>query len=188
MTGRIRPVDMGPGVLDSYDTDHSHQRPDAVEWGNAMRYMREALQTRSGRFMPVADLPGHGWVNEVADLLMATPWRDEAGPRRFESGLARMLQRRWELAAAHGASEARFEIDIPGLSTLDIRMHEEDGSLRIEICCADPDAAAWMQQRATGLAADLVVRMGRSVVVSVGTAEEALTVRSDVGPRSGDAP
>ncbi len=167
MSGRVKTIDLGPAAIEACDTDHSSHRPDAVEWAESHLHLREAMQTRSGRFMPAADLPGQGWVQEVADLMLAMPWREGSGSHGLNPGLAFALARAWQAARARGASALQLSIRLPGSSTWDVEMTGSDDGLDIRLSCTDADAAHWMASRAGSLGAALQSRLQCRVRVSV---------------------
>lgn len=167
MTGRVRTTDLGPASIEICDTDHSLHRPDAVEWAENGLHLREALQTRSGRFMPAADLPGHGWVHEVQDLLMTMPWRADGTGQTVVPGLAASLHRAWRAARDRGQCAMRICIDLPEAPGWTVDMAERGGALQIRLSCADGEAVRWMAARAEALASDLRARLGTEVQVEV---------------------
>lgn len=167
MSGRVKAFDLGPVAIDACDTDHSSHRPDAVEWATSHMHLREAMQTRSGRFMPAADLPGHGWVHEVTDLMLAMPWRGgDEGPG-LHPGLVAALQRAWQTVEARGASSVRVLLELPGSPRLVVDMCESDAGLEVRVACADDEAVRWLSSRIDLLGADLQQRLQRRVCVSV---------------------
>lgn len=181
MTGRVKTFDLGPAAIEACDTDHSSHRPDAVEWAESRLHLREALQTRSGRFMSAADLPGHGWVNEVEDLLMTMPWRAQGSGQAVIPGLAASLHRAWQAARQRGVQAVRIPIHLPGAPAWMVDMSERDGGLRVRLSCADADATRWMQARAAALSSDLQDRLQAPVQVEVVCMADD-TARADAGP------
>ncbi len=171
MTGRVRTIDLGPAAIDVCDTDHSSHRPDAVEWAESTLHLRELMQTRSGRFMPVADLPGHGWVQEVDDLMMTMPWRAEGAAQTALHALAARLQLAWQSARARGLHGVRASIDLPGEPGWTIDMTMNADVLNIRLSCSDPVAVRWMEAHAEALSLDLQERLGTGVRIEVAWAD-----------------
>lgn len=167
MTGRVKTFDLGPASIEACDTDHSSHRPDAVEWSESRLHVREAMQTRSGRFMPAADLPGQGWVQEVTDLMLTMPWREGAVPNGQVTGLASALVRAWQDAKARNATSLQLSICLPGSPAWVVEMTDADDGLHIRLGCSDAEAASRMAACAESLGDSLKERLQCAVRVSV---------------------
>lgn len=170
MSGRTRPIDLGPMYLpvgEQVDRWPVPVRPEdaGARAGDVDRF-KAAMQAGDGQLhssaLPAPQTlvsrqhPGHG-----------SPADDRDPPDG--DGFLDAIERLWVSEGLHAEREVRIGLNNRMLPETAIRMRMVQGAIQIEFTCAERATARWLAGRLDALAAELGARLRADVVASVAT-------------------